>query len=73
MSNEELNLYLESYVISEQVFDAKVNASNVDTLTRYYSDSYNKASSLVIDGELVGITFDNLDIIKNLIKSKHSK
>lgn len=73
MSNEELNLYLENYVISEQVFDAKVNASNVDTLTRYYEDSYNKASSLVIDGELVGITFDNLDIIKNLIKSKHSK
>ena len=34
MSNEELNLYLENYVISEQVFDAKVNASNVDTLTR---------------------------------------
>lgn len=73
MSNEELNLYLENYVISEQVFDAKVNASNVDTLTRYYEDSYNKASSLVIDGELVGKTFDNLDIIKNLIKSKHSK
>lgn len=73
MSNEELNLYLESYVISEQVFDAKVNASNIDALTRYYSDSYNKASSLVIEGELVGITFDNLDIIKNLIKSKHSK
>lgn len=73
MSNEELNLYLKNYVISEQVFDAKVNASNVDTLTRYYRDSYNKASSLVMDDELVGITFDNLNIIKNLIKSKHSK
>lgn len=73
MSNEELNLYLKNYVISKQVFDAKVNASNVDTLTRYYRDSYNKASSLVMDDELVDITFDNLDIIKNLIKSKHSK
>ena len=36
------------------------------TLKKYYKDSYDKASSLVIDGELVGITFDNLYRIKKL-------
>lgn len=71
MSNEELNLYLKRYVISEQIFDAKVNENNVETLREYYNDSYAKAVRLVTDDEYVGITFNNLDKIKSLIKDRH--
>lgn len=71
MSNEELNLYLKRYVISEQVFDAKISENNVETLREYYNDSYAKAVRLVTDDEYVGITFNNLDKIKSLIKDRH--
>lgn len=71
MSNEELNLYLKRYVISEQVFDAKISENNVETLREYYNDSYAKAARLVTDDEYVGITFNNLDKIKSLIKDRH--
>ena len=47
------------------------NSDNIQYATilkRYYKDSHEKALRLVTDDEYVGITFDNLYKIKNLIK-----
>lgn len=68
-NKDELICYLRGFVISKDVFNFDVNSEDIITLKKYYKDSYDKASSLVIDGELVGITFDNLYRIKKLIKT----
>lgn len=67
-NKDELNGYLKEFVISKEVFNFDVNDEDIIILKKYYKDSCDKASSLVIDGELVGITFDNLSRIKKLIK-----
>lgn len=65
----ELICYLNGFVISKDVFNFDVNNKDISILKNYYKDSCDKASSLVIDGELVGITFDNLYKIKKIIKT----
>ena len=68
MSNKELISYLKSFVISKEIFNAKVRENNVDILKKYYDAMYKKASILVMDDEYVGNTFDNLEKINILIK-----
>ena len=47
---------------------------DVALLERYYLNSCNKASRLVMDDEYVGITFDNLDVMSKVIRqNKHVK
>lgn len=67
-----LDAYLNNYVISKEIFnyDDPLDDSKRNILLRYYDDSKEKADRLVIEDEFVGITYDNLDIIKNKLIKK---
>lgn len=67
-----LDAYLNNYVISKEVFsyDGPLDDSKRKLLLRYYDDSKEKADRLVTEDEFVGITYDNLDIIKNKLIKK---
>lgn len=70
MKNKKILIsYLENFIISKESFDIDINKEDINILKRYYKDSYDKALRLVTDDEYVGITFDNLYKIKNLIKT----
>lgn len=70
MQNKKILIsYLENFIISKESFDIDINKEDINILKRYYKDSYDKALRLVTDDEYVGITFDNLYKIKNLIKT----
>lgn len=62
--------YLTNYVISKETFNFGGNLGDSETelLLRYYDDSRKRADRLVTEDEFVGITFDNLDIIKSLLQ-----
>lgn len=60
--------YLENFIISKELFDIDIDKEDISILKRYYKDSHEKALRIVTDDEYVGITFDNLYKIKNLIK-----
>lgn len=70
LTKDELVNYLRSYVISKEVFSVDIDSKDIVVLKKYYDSAYNKASRLVIEDEYVGNTFDNLDKINRLIKSK---
>lgn len=62
--------YLTNYVISKETFNffGNLGDSETELLLRYYDDSRKRADILVTEDEFVGITFDNLDIIKSLLQ-----
>lgn len=72
LHDSKLEKYLSKFDIAQDTF----SFSSVDTKTdayklkKYYDDSFNRASKLVTDDEFVGKTFDNLDVIGNLIENK---
>lgn len=67
-----LDAYLNNYVISKEIFDYGDPLDDLKRrqLLRYYDDSKEKADRLVTEDEFVGITYDNLDIIKNKLIKK---
>lgn len=62
--------FLKQYNIAKDLFPSTFDLTNEDKviLKRYYDDSYSKAKILVMDDEVVGITFDNLDFIKKVLE-----
>lgn len=64
-----LEEYLKSYIISREVFDVTKVKSEYDNmlLKRFYDEAKENADRLVIEDELVGITYDNLDIIEQTL------
>ena len=64
-----LEEYLKSYIISREVFDVTKVKSEYDNmlLKRFYDETKENADRLVIEDELVGITYDNLDIIEQTL------
>ncbi len=60
--------YLKDYDIRREEFNHPVTGSDAAILKRYYDDAYDYAARQTLDGEYVGNSFDNLDIIKTLIK-----
>ena len=76
LSNRCLETYLKKFEISKELFFEGMIKTDEDValLERYYLNSCNKASRLVMDDEYVGITFDNLDVMSKVIKqNKHVK
>lgn len=72
LHENELEKYLVSFDIAHDTFESSLNISNHDriTLKRYYDANLQKANALVIDGEFVGKSYDNLDIIENKLVMK---
>lgn len=70
LSNRCLETYLKKFVISKETFFEGMVKTQEDValLERYYVDSCDKASRLVMDDEYVGITFDNLDVMGKVIR-----
>lgn len=64
----ELLNYLKNFIISKEIFNIDIKYEDLDILKKYYDNTYEKVSVLVMDDEYVGITFDNLDKINTLIK-----
>ena len=61
-----LETYLKNYDISKELFNGNVkNVTEQIILRRYYDSACEKARRLVTDDEYVGITYDNLNRIKN--------
>ena len=60
--------YLKNFIISKEIFNIDIKYEDLDILKKYYDNTYEKVSVLVMDDEYVGITFDNLDKINTLIK-----
>lgn len=74
-STNELEKYLEKYDISTQLFEKSLVNTEEDKriLKRYYDSAYEHAKTLVVDDELVGISFDNLDIMNSILDSENKK
>ncbi len=64
--------YLSEFNIAKDDFNP-LFITNKEELRRYYDEEYNHAVTLVIDDEYVGKTFDNLDIIKEVLEEKNEK
>ena len=64
----ELLNYLKNFIISKEIFNIDIKYEDLDILKKYYDNTYEKVSVLVMDDEYVGITFDNLEKINTLIK-----
>lgn len=64
-----LEEYLKSYIISCEVFDSTSVKTEYDNmlLKRFYDEAKENANRLVLEDELVGITYDNLDIIEQTL------
>ena len=67
-----VNSYLKNFDITKDDFNS-LFINNKDELTRYYDEAYNHAVKLVMDDEYVGITFDNLDKIKEFLEEQNGK
>ena len=66
-----LRNYLNNYDISRNEFNYDISSEqDIMILSRYYDDSLQKANMLVTEEEFVGITYENLDIIKNKLVMK---
>lgn len=65
-----LEKYLLNFNIAQDPFNTNVVRSEIDkvVLERYYDSALEKARILVIEDELVGITFDNLDVMVKVLK-----
>lgn len=66
------NKYLDNFDITKDNFNS-LFISNKDELKRYYDKEYNYAVTKVMDDEYVGITFDNLDTIKDFLEEQNGK
>ena len=63
----ELLNYLKNFIISKEIFNIDIKYEDLDILKKYYDNTYEKVSVLVMDDEYVGITFDNLDRINEFL------
>lgn len=65
-----LEKYLLNFDITQDTFNPNVIRSDIDkvVLERYYDSALENARRLVIEDELVGITFDNLDVMVKVLK-----
>lgn len=65
-----LEKYLLNFDITQDTFNPNVVRSDIDkvVLERYYDSALENARRLVIEEELVGITFDNLDVMVKVLK-----
>ena len=62
-----INTYLNSFDITKDDFNP-LFITDKKELRSYYDDQYNRALTKVTDDEYVGITFDNLDTIKEVLE-----
>lgn len=64
-----LEEYLKRYDIAKDVFRDEMVSTAHDKiiLKKYYDSQYECAITLVIDDEVVGITFDNLQTIEKVL------
>ena len=69
---KKISTYLNNFDIAKDVFNP-LFVNNKDELTRYYEEQYNRAVTKVMDDEYVGITFDNLDMIKDFLEEQKGK
>lgn len=62
--------YLLSFNIAKELFDSTLVKTKHDKalLIKYYDDSLKRANTLVTDDEFVGITYNNLEVMDNIIK-----
>lgn len=61
--------YLSKFNIAKDDFNSLLVPNNAE-LRRYYDEEYKRALTKVMDDEYVGITFDNLDAIKEALEEK---
>lgn len=61
--------YLSKFNIAKDDFNSLLVSNNAE-LRRYYDEEYKRALTKVMDDEYVGITFDNLDAIKEALEEK---
>ena len=64
--------YLSKFNIAKDDFNSLPVSNNAE-LRRYYDEEYKRALTKVMDDEYVGITFDNLDAIKEALEEKIEK
>lgn len=64
-----LEEYLKQYNISKDVFCGKSVSTVHDRiiLKKYYDSEFERAMTLLMDDEVVGITFDNIEIIEQIL------
>lgn len=64
--------YLLNYDIAKDLFNPSMINSEYDkvVLKKFHDDALEKANVLVLEDEVVGITYDNLDIISNVLENK---
>lgn len=64
--------YLLNYDIAKDLFNPSMVNSEYDkvVLKKFHDDALEKANVLVLEDEVVGITYDNLDIISNVLENK---
>lgn len=64
--------YLFNYDIAKDLFNPSMVNSEYDkvVLKKFHDDALEKANVLVLEDEVVGITYDNLDIIRNVLENK---
>ncbi len=67
-----INTYLSNFDIAKDVFNP-LFITDIEALREYYEDQYNRAVTKVMDDEYVGITFDNLDKIKEFLEEQKGK
>ena len=67
-----INTYLSNFDIAKDVFNP-LFITDIEALREYYEDQYNRALTKVTDDEYVGITFDNLDKIKEFLEEQNGK
>ena len=67
-----INTYLNNFDIAKDVFNP-LFITDIEALRRYYEEQYNRALTKVMDDEYVGITFDNLDMIKDFLEEQKGK
>lgn len=72
LHDSKLEKYLSKFDIANHdfSFDSVDTKTDAYTLRKYYDANLKRANTLVTDDEFVGKTFDNLDIIGNLIENK---
>lgn len=64
--------YLSKFNIAKDDFNSLLVSNNTE-LRRYYDEEYKRALTKVMDDEYVGITFDNLDKIKEFLEEQNGK
>ena len=62
-----INTYLNNFDIAKDVFNP-LFITDIEALRKYCEYQYNRAVTKVMDDEYVGITFDNLDTIKEVLE-----